>query len=183
MWKSVLFILAITFVFAPSAAAQNNCLPVRGIAQEHLLDLANRDWQGGYPGAPWVGPIQLILGDREVLIGKVSENDGAPRLTGHQDVGGYFVFDFGADGTFTVETDNSVFPPKPKFKDTSFTGTFHGQGPVNTIPNIQAGTGKFASATGNFSIQGDFMAWNLTEPIPSGRFNGTITGFLCNVTP
>jgi hypothetical protein len=166
-------------MFAFSAAAQNNCLPVRGIAQEHLLDINNPDWQGGYPGAPWVGPVQLILGNNEVLVGKVSENDGTPR-SGHQDEGGYFVFDFGAAGAFTVQTDNSVFPPSPKYK-IAFTGTFHGQGRVGSI----AGTlpGRFANATGNFTISGDFLAWDLAAPLPSGRFNASITGFLCNVNP
>ena len=180
--KIVLLLSAVMFVFALSSAAQNTCLPVRGIAQEHLLDFMSPDWQGGYPGAPWVGPVQLILGDNEILVGKVSENDGAPRPTGHQDVGGYFVFDFGTNGAFTVKSDNSVFPPKPKFKDASFTGTFHGAGPVGTILEIP-GTGRFANATGNFSIKGDFMAWDLNAPIPSGRFNASISGFLCNVTP
>ena len=180
MRKSVCLVLAITFVFALSAAAQNNCLPVRGIAKEHLLDVTNPDWLGGYSGAPWVGPVQLILGNNEVLLGKVSENDGTPRATGHQDRGGYFVFDFGTAGAFAVQTDNSVFPPSPKYK-VAFTGTFHGQGPVGTI----AGTlpGRFANATGNFTISGDFLAWDLAAPLPSGRFNASISGFLCNVNP
>lgn len=182
MKKLVLLLLVITFVFALSAAAQNNCVPVRGMTQQHLLDVTSPDWQGGYPGAPWVGPVQLILNDHEVLVGKVSENDGAPRKTGHQDIGGYFVFDFGANGTFTLQTDNSTFPPKPKFQEVAFTGTFHGQGPVGTLPEIP-GTGRFANATGNFSVKGDFMAWDLTAPLPSGRFNASITGFLCNVNP
>lgn len=179
--RKLLLLLSIAFVFALSAAAQNNCVPVRGIAQEHLLDVTSPDWQGGYPGAPWVGPVQLIMGDNEVLVGKVSENDGT-RISAHQDVGGYFVFDFGSDGSFTVQTDNSVFPPKPKYKDASFTGTFHGQGPVGTLAQIP-GTGRFANGTGNFSIKGDFLAWDLTATPPSGRFNASMSGFLCNVAP
>lgn len=181
--RRFLLLLSITaFIFTLTSVAQNNCIPVRGITQQHLLDVNSPDWQGGYPGAPWVGPVQLILGDNEVLTGKVSENDGPPRNTGHQDIGGYFVFDFGPNGSFTVQTDNSVFPPKPRFNDVALTGTFHGQGPVGTIADIP-GTGRFSSATGNFSIKGDFLAWNLTTRPPSGRFNASISGFLCNVEP
>jgi hypothetical protein len=191
MRKSLLLVLAFALSFALLATAQNNCLAVRGIAQEHLLDFGNPDWQGGEDGAPWVGPVQLILGDQKILVGKVSENDGEKKptlpqkqATVHQSEGGHFFFDFTKDGygTFVVQTDNSVYPFLPKFKDVAGTGTFHGQGPVDT----NMGTGRFANATGNFTIKGDFLAWDLeAKPpsAPSARFNVTITGFLCNVTP
>jgi hypothetical protein len=186
MRKSLLLVLAFGLMFASSVIAQNNCLAVRGVAQEHLLDVGNPDWDGGENGAPWVGPVQLILGDQKVLVGKLSENDGdtKPTLpkkqaTVHQSEGGHFVFDFTKEGygTFVVQTDNSVYPFLPKFTDVAGTGTFHGQGPVDTTK----GTQRFANATGNFTIKGDFLAWDLAAPLPSGRFNATITGFLCNV--
>ena len=76
MRKCLFISFAFALLFVVSAFAQNNCVAVRGIAQEHLLDFGNPDWQGGQPGYPWVGPVQLALGKDEVLIGKLSEYDG-----------------------------------------------------------------------------------------------------------
>ncbi len=179
MKRYLLLPLVCVFLFALSASAQNNCAPIRAIAQEHLLDFNSPDWQGGYPGAPWVGPVQLILGDDEVLVGKLSENDGTagPKNGIGQDRGGFFFFDFGVHGTFMMQSDNSVFPNLPKFASVAGTGTFHAQGPVNN------GTGRFASATGNLVTEGVFLAWNLDQFPPSARFNNTITGRLCSVAP
>ena len=53
-------------------------------------------------------------------------------------------------------------------------------GYVNSVDST-AGTGRFANATGNITTDGPFVAWNLDAPIPSGRFNNTITGMLCSV--
>ena len=170
MWRSLLLLSAFALLFADSAIAQNNCVPVRGLAQEILADPA-------HPGYPWSGPVQLILDDSTVLKGTVLENDGPKKdndPAAHQSSGGRFVFDFGADGTFTVLTDNSVYPFLPKPSDIAKTGTFHGQGPVD----VTTGTGRFTNASGNFNIRGDFFA---TMPPPFGRFNVTITGFLCNL--
>ncbi len=181
MRKSLLVVLTLLFAF--SATAQNKCVTVRGSAQEHLLDFLNPDWQGGYPGAPWVGPVQLILGESEVLLGKLSENDGVPgpsKGTG-QARGGYYVFDFGTDGMFVVQNDNAIFPNLPKFRAVAGTGTFRAQGVVDTAVNSRSG--RFAYATGNIMTSGDFVACNLSMVPPSGRFNNTITGFLCNVAP
>ncbi len=61
--KRYLFVpFVCVLLFSFSAFAQNNCVAVRGIAQEHLLDFGNPDWEGGQPGYPWVGPVQLALG-------------------------------------------------------------------------------------------------------------------------
>lgn len=114
-----------------------------------------------------------------MLKGTVLENDGSKKKddpAAHQSEGGWFVFDFGGDGMFTVVTDNSVYPFLPKPYDIAKTGTFHGQGPVDTVN----GTGRFSNASGNFTIKGDFFA---VMPPPFGRFNATITGFLCDVAP
>lgn len=178
---SMCIMLGFVLLFSLSAAAQNNCAVVRGVAQEHLLDFNNADWQGGQPGYPWVGPVQLSLGKSEVLIGKVSEFDGAPGPSNHTGQGrdtGNFIFDFGAEGSFTMRYTHAVWPTLPKFAP-GFTGTFHAEGTVD----VTAGTGRFASATGNLTSDGPFLAWNLDAPTPSGRFNNTITGMLCNVVP
>ena len=169
MWRTLLLVLAFAVVFAQSATAQNNRVAVRGLTQQTLFDPA-------HPGFPWSGPVQLILGDNTVLRGTVLENDGSKKKddpAAHQSEGGRFVFDFGSDGQFTVLTDNSVYPFLPKQSDIAKTGTFHGQGPVDSA----SGTGRFYSASGNFTIKGDFLAMG---PPPFGRFNATITGFLCN---
>lgn len=178
MKSFVLLLLALLFVFVLSAGAQTHCVAVRGIAQEHLLDFGSADWQGGVPGFPWVGPVQLSLGQTDVVIGKVSEYDGEPGPSNHTGQGrdtGTFVFDFGPEvGSFTLRYTHAVWPTSPKFV-AAFSGTFHAQGTVD--PN--AGTGRFAGATGNLTTDGPFMAWNLSADVPSGRFNNTITGTLC----
>jgi hypothetical protein len=174
-------LLGFVLLFSFSAAAQNNCTVVRGIAQEHLLDFNNLDWQGGQPGYPWVGPVQLALGKNEVLIGKVSEFDGAAGPSNHTGQGldtGNFIFDFGAEGSLTMRYTHAVWPTLPKFVP-AFNGSFHAEGSVD----VTSGTGRFANATGNLTSDGPFLAWNLDAPIPSGRFNNTITGMLCNVVP
>jgi hypothetical protein len=170
MWRYLLLAFAFALVSTSSAIAQNNCVAVRGLAQEVLADQS-------HPGFPWSGPVQLILGDSMVLKGIVLENDGTKKdndPAAHQSEGGRFIFDFGEDGMFTVLTDNSVYPFLPKPSDIAKTGTFHGQGPVDAA----TGTGRFSGASGNFNIKGDFFAM---MPPPFGRFNATITGFLCNV--
>ncbi len=171
MRKSWILVLTLTFVFGLSAAAQNNCVAVRGLAQEVLADTT-------HPGYPWSGPVQLILGDNIVLRGTVLENDGIKKdndPAAHQSEGGRFVFDFDGEGEFTVLTENSVYPFLPKPSDVAKTGSFHGQGPVDS----SNGTGRFLNASGNLNIKGDFLAM---MPPPFGRFNVTITGFLCDVT-
>src|SRR6516225_6453578 len=66
------------FIASPMyGGGPDNCVKVSGIAQMHLLDFGNPDWEGGRPGDPWVGPVQRVVGD-EVFVGKISENDGDP---------------------------------------------------------------------------------------------------------
>ncbi len=183
MQKSFFLLAGLLLFFALVAPAQNNnCVPVRGIAQEHLLDFENPDWVGGRPGDPWVGPVQLVLGKNEVLIGKISENDGSagPSNGTGQGRNGSYLFDFGADGTFIVRYGNAVWPNLPRF-NSAMTGTFHASGSVD----VSAGTGRFANASGNIMTDGPFAAWSFVPPPapPSGRFNNSITGFLCNVAP
>jgi hypothetical protein len=178
--KTLSFVtLCVVLLFALSGLAQNNCVAVRGIAQAHLLDFGNPDWEGGRPGDAWVGPVQLALGSDEVLIGKVSEFDGDPGPSNHtgqgRDTGSYF-FDFQEQGSFIVRYTHALWPASPKFV-AAFTGTFHANGTVD----ITAGTGRFVNATGNLETDGQFLAWNLDQPVPSARFNNTITGKLCNV--
>jgi hypothetical protein len=179
MQKYLYFVLGSLLLFALSAPAQSKCVAVRGIAQEHLLDFGNPDWEGGRPGDPWVGPVQLVLEKGEILIGKLSENDGGPGPSHNQDRGGSYLFDFGDDGSFVVQYGNSVFPARPSFEGVAFTGTFRSQGPID----ITQGTGRFAATTGHIATDGVFVAWNLDQFPPSGRFNNTITGTLCNVGP
>jgi hypothetical protein len=181
MRKSFFLLFAFLLAFTLCATAQNKCAPVRGIAQEHLLDFGNPDWEGGRPGDAWVGPVQLILGKDEVLVGKLSENDGDPgpsKGTG-QGRGGTYFFDFGEDGSFIVSYDNAVWPDLKRFGGAAFTGVFHAQGSVD----ITHGTGRFVNAKGNITTDGPFLAWNPMAPLPSARFNNTITGNLCNVAP
>lgn len=159
----------------------NNCVAVQGTAQIHLLDFGNPDWEGGRPGDAWVGPVQLALGPNEVLVGKVSEYDGEPGPSHHtgqgRDTGSYY-FDFKEQGSFIVRYTHAVWPTLPQFQ-AAFTGTFHANGSVD----VTAGTGRFINATGNIETGGQFLAWNLDETFPSGRFNNTITGKLCGVAP
>lgn len=176
---SIFVLLGSSLFLALSVPAQEKCVAVRGIAQEHLLDFGNPEWEGGLQGVAWVGPVQLALGKDEVLIGKVSEYDGEPGPSNHTGQGrdtGFFYFDFGAAGSFTVRYTHAVWPTLPQFV-AAFTGTFHAEGAVD----MTSGTGRFANATGMITSDGPFLAWNLDQQIPSGRYNNTITGKLCNV--
>jgi hypothetical protein len=163
-------------------AQNNNCVAVRGIAQGHLLDFGNPDWEGGRPGDAWVGPVQLVLGNQETLIGKISEYDGEPGPSNHTGQGretGSFYFDFGPEnGSFIVRYTHAVWPTLPKF-GAAFTGTFHAEGTVD----VTNGTGRFVKTTGKMTSDGPFLAWNLDQEPPSGRYNNTLTGTLCNVAP
>src|SRR5512140_898456 len=156
--RSLCKALALVFLFVVIAApahAQNACVAVQGVAQEHLLDFTNPDWQGGRPGDPWVGPVQLILGKNEVLVGKVSENDGdagPAKGTGQGRNGSYF-FDFGADGSFIVRYDGAEWPTLPKTVPAAMVGTFRSQGKVD----VANGTGRFVNMTGNIMTDGHFL--------------------------
>jgi hypothetical protein len=180
MGKYLVFLLTIfLLMFTFSASAQNNCVTVRGIAQVHLLDFTNPDWQGGRPGDAWVGPVQLAAGN-ETFIGKLSEFDGEPGPSNHTGQGrntGSLYIDLGTDGSFIVRYPHAVWPTLPKVG--AFMGTFHGQGSLDPTN----GTGRFVHATGNLTIDGPFLAWNLDQPPPSGRFNATISGTVCNLLP
>jgi hypothetical protein len=181
MQKSLYLVLACLLLFALAAPAQNKCVAVRGIAQESLLDIGNPEWKGGEQGPPWQGPVQLALGQDEVLIGWVAEYDGEPGPSHHTGQGrdtGFFYFDFGAAGTLTVRYTHAVWPTLPQFM-AAYTGTFHAEGTVDAT----AGTGRFVNATGKLMSDGPFLAWDLTAPLPSGRFNNIMTGTLCNAAP
>lgn len=154
---------------------------MRGIAQVHLLDFTNPDWQGGRPDDAWVGPVQLAVGSEDVFVGKLSEYDGEPGPSQHTGQGrdtGSIYLDFGADGSLVARYPHAVWPTLPKF-GAAFTGTFHGEATVD----VSNGMGRFANATGKIVMDGPFLAWNLDQPAPSGRFNATLTGTLCNVAP
>ena len=187
MRKSLFLVLCFFLLMALSAPAQDKCVAVRGIAQIHLLDFGNPDWEGQWQGCSavggcaWVGPVQLTLGENEVLLGKISEYDGEPGPSHHTGQGrdtGFFYFDFGNGDAFIVRYTHAVWPTLPQFV-TAYTGTFHAEGSVD----ITAGTGRFVNATGRITGDGPFLAWNLDLPFPSGRFNNTITGKVCNVAP
>jgi hypothetical protein len=178
---SVIVLAFVSVFIVPPLYGGDNCVAIRGIAQIHLLDFGNPDWEGGRPGDAWVGPVQLALGPDEVLIGKVSEFDGAPGPSNHtgqgRDTGSYF-FDFKEQGSFIVRYTHALWPRLPQFV-AAFTGKFHANGSVD----INNGTGRFRNATGNVMTDGDFLAWGPDQPIPSGRFNNSISGTLCNLAP
>ena len=181
MKKILVLSLGLMLLSIIPSAAQNNCVAVRGIAQVHLLDFNNPDWQGGRPEDAWVGPVQLSLGDTDVFVGKLSEYDGEPGPSNHTGQGvdtGSLYLDLGDAGSFIVRYPHAVWPALPKF-GASFTGTFHAQGTID----VSNGMGRFAKATGRITMDGPFVAWNLEQVPPSGRFNATITGTLCNVAP
>ncbi len=177
-----LFLFCSAFLlFTASAVAQNNCASVQGIAQMHLLDFGNPDWEGGRPGDGWVGPVQLAVGSDNVFIGKMSEYDGEAGPSNHTGQGrdtGSLYLDFGAEGSFVVRYSHAVWPARPAFA-AAFTGTFHAEGTVD----VRSGLGRFAHTTGKINLSGLFLAWNLDQPMPSGRFNGNINGTLCNISP
>ena len=59
---SVIVLAFVSVFIVPPLYGGDNCVAIRGIAQIHLLDFGNPDWEGGRPGDAWVGPVQLALG-------------------------------------------------------------------------------------------------------------------------
>jgi hypothetical protein len=189
----LLFIL-ISMLIAPAAYGGNNCVAVRGVAQEHLLDFSPE-----YIGLrleppptlmdPWAGPVQLILGQNEVLVGKISEYDGVagPSNGTGQGKGGSYLFSFSEDDWFIVSYPNAVWPTRPSFEFNSLPGAMTGK--FRAAGTVTSGHGRFANTSGNITTDGPFLAWNLypedypDAPLPLGRFNNSIDGSLCGVAP
>ncbi len=177
MKKFAFVFLAVVLLMSLSAFSQSTCVNVRGIAQIHLLDFGNPDWEGGRPGDVWVGPVQFAAG-KEAFVGKMSENDGTLDLPSHTGQGrGDLYLDFGADGSLLLRYSHAAWPNFPNYGPA--VGTFHGQGSID----VANGTGRFVKTTGNLTFDGPFLVWNLDQPLPSGRFNASITGTLCNIAP
>ncbi len=194
LFSAVFLVLIATSVMY--AGDGNGCVAVRGVAQEHLLDFTP-EYIGMRPEPPptfmdpWAGPVQLLLGPNEIIVGKVSEYDGvAGRSKGTgQGKGGSYLFDFGPDGQFVVNYADAVWPNRPSFAGlavpSAATGTFHANGVIDST----SGTGRFAGVTGNIMSDGPFVAWNLypedypDPPLPFGRFNNSFSGSLCGVGP
>ncbi len=176
------------------AGAPDNCVALKGVAQEHLLDFSDPMYIGRFDPErgpdPWVGPVVFLLSTGEVLQGKISEYDGdatPPPFGVGQGKGGSYLFDFFDQGSFIVKYDNAVWPNLRQFASyneagelKTGTGTFHANGTVD----VTAGTGRFSNTTGNIMTDGPFIAWNLdVKPpnLPSGRFSNSISGTLCNI--
>lgn len=198
IFRTLLLLLSCVLLTASAGFAGDSatCVAVRGVAQERLLDFSPE-----YIGLrqeppptfmdPWAGPVQLVLGPNEILVGKISEYDGVagPSKGTGQGRGGSYLFDFGADGQFVVNYANAVWPNRPSFAGITFpaaaTGTFHANGVIDPA----SGTGRFAGITGNIMSDGPFVAWNLyppdypNPPLPFGRFNNSFSGSLCGVAP
>jgi len=166
---------------APSAWAQSNCRAFRAICPASLpvaVPLKDTDI--------WGGPVYGSLGGQELLFGLFSGNDGTDFWRGvggniGQGKGGSYTFAFGPTDnpmkdSFTTYVTNAVFPIVP--------GKI-GFGSYQGAHKIVSGTGRFANASGNLLMVGPWLAW--PDPTSwlgvSGRFNGEISGSICNVAP
>lgn len=182
--KIFLAVLAFLIV-VPILFAGDTCVPVRGLAQQELFNfnyILRWDPVTHMPLDPWAGPVQIVLGNNEVLTGIVSENDGTIADPQHgnagQGRGGSMLFDFGHDGTFLVRNANAVWPGTPRFAGVNF-GLMY----FKAEGAIESGTGRFATAKGNITFDGPAVAWNADVFPPSGRFNNNISGNVCGVGP
>jgi hypothetical protein len=181
MRRFSLLVIAFCLCFPFSGYAQSGCSQIRGLGQLRLFDFdyltrAEDDWGG---------PVQILVGNTDLLLGNVSCNDGEvwgpPRSWVAHGRGGSCVYDFGNADTFITRTPEATWNLAPKSVGVAFIGYFRGTG------YVESGTGRFLNTTGTVQVEGPFDAWNLDanppETWPAGRYNSTYSGFLCNVGP
>ncbi len=165
-------VIATLLVSPPRPRAQGNCTGFRAVIHGFLpTPIPMRE------GDTWGGQVYGTLGWDELLLGNISGNDGedgpGQGWTG-MGKGGSYIYDFGEDGSFTVEVPNAVWPFHP---GQILFGNYNGHG------NVVGGTGRFQNASGNLFISGPFMVYSLDNwATVNGRWNGEISGNICNVS-
>lgn len=166
MATSTLFLPA----FGPPAHAQPGCASLRALGfgilpTNHPIDVENDTWGGDVLG---------MLGG-EFVSGYFSGNDG--NAIGHgisnTATNGHYEFVVGSD-SFTIEVAHAVF---------NFPTGKAGFGEYKGHATIVAGTGKFQHASGSVDWEGPFFVWSPDGEHYYGRFNPTITGIICGISP
>jgi hypothetical protein len=167
------FAVAVAVLLLPAAAqAQGQCTEFRAIGQATLP--SPYSLLVGGPNV-WGGDVYGSLGG-EFLSGIFSGNDGTSYEHGVSNVGtnGTYVFNFGPDGSFTMNVSHAAWPFPP--------GKV-GLGDYRGTAKIVQGSGRFATAAGNLEWRGPFIVW-LDNNSPfgvQGRYNAEIKGFICGV--
>jgi hypothetical protein len=153
-------------VFGSGAAAQDKCQEFRALSQQ-VFDTALLNY---------VGPTYAKLGD-EVLF-----DNGQPRYAVRPptttckgsncvETDAQYLYDFGGGDTFTIQVQVATYDEPPSFSQ------------YRSMNKIIAGTGRFKNATGTLSESGPFLAWVDAKGVLQSRYNGELTGKICNVLP
>jgi hypothetical protein len=148
------------------AALQASCQSFRALSPQ-TFDAS----VGGY-----VGPTFAVLGS-EVLI-----DAGAPRpplqpptteCSGSMcvDLSAQYLYDFGNGDTLILAIQAAAYEEPPTF------GTYR------AVNKVVGGTGRFKEAFGTLVEFGPYVAWIDSKGELQARYNGELSGTLCNVAP
>ncbi len=163
--------VALLLAAAPGWAQSQNCMDPRAMWNGRLaFDPAK--------GAPaWGGEVVVAIGE-EVLEGTVREGaipfrKGTPGVVG-MDRKAQYIYDFGSDGSFTLELQSTGAYPNPPGK-----GPF---GHYRDVSTIVAGKGRFAGATGHVAQSGPYVVWFRVSGDPLsliGLYAAELHGKIC----
>lgn len=169
----LLLVLSGTAVFlvapAQTVQAQQACPQFHALIQAELFP-ENPVREGDV----WGGPVYAYIGE-QVLIGRYSGNSGIPSSHGVSNTGvsGSDAFDFGNGDVFIATARHDSFPMPPSLVRVG--GTYR------AADKLTEGKGRFQNASGNLSVSGPFVLWDLDKPLPRGRWNGVVDGSICGI--
>ena len=192
------FVLACVLLATVWAAAQNNCMSIRGLGQAWLAAMPPNA-----PIPPHTGDVALNAGDYwggyviltvngMPLDGVFSGQDGDESALPHGKVGagkhGSYTF------AFNLKSGGNEFGPRDQYQDYFFTDVPNavwpgppgklGFGYYQAAHKIVGGSGIFKGATGNILVSGTAAAWPLGDPndpntLWKGMWNPEISGNIC----
>jgi hypothetical protein len=188
---TLLMVVAVMTIKAPAALAQDNCQEFKALMQATLVTnpgtlppaLAGHFWEFS-----WGGVVYSTVGDDgSYLGGWFYGKDAADPFTpvgNGKTVGrgkdGLYMFAFGTHvgddwaitDSFDIQLGQAVWTVEP---GGPYAGSYKASG------KMVNGTGRFAGATGSFTLHGDFGVWN-TDTNEFGfvsAWNPALTGKFC----
>jgi hypothetical protein len=159
--------MAALLAAAAVLSAQEKCQTVRGVLQAYF-DPSLR---------AWVNEIHAVVDDSKMITGKMTMKTPSTTTIDRGigfDRDGVQTWDFGEDGTLTVEVPVGLHlrpAPGPE-----------GFGVYWAMGMIVDGTGGFAQATGTVIHEGPWVLWFVTpgdRTTAQGRWNAQITMRVC----
>ncbi len=149
------------------ACAEQPCQTLRGVLQAYF-DASVRSWVNEIHGV--VDDTKMVAGNMTAIVRVTTSIDRGIGI----DRDGLLLWDFGEDGTLTVELPVGLHL-RPAPGPQGF-GLYRGMG------MIVDGTGGFAKATGTVVYEGSWVLWIVTPGDPTtaqGRWNADVTMRIC----